>query len=120
MCETRQSLHYFRLCEYKTSTLKICPTPSDPRGAVVKTPKNIEMFGSLGGGGEYGKHHVSHHVATPKLYDLGDANAHRYVPPWSHEEISRDSGLEQATPDIKSIKHNLFTINQVSSFHPAI
>ena len=31
--------------------------------------------------GEYDKHHVSHHVATPKLYDLGDANARRYVPP---------------------------------------
>ena len=65
------------LCDYTKDMPD--PTPSKT-GVVCKDSQKIQMFGSLGGGGEYGKHHVSHHVATPKLYDLGDANAHRYVP----------------------------------------
>ena len=76
--KTRQSLHYFMLCDYTKDMPD--PTPSKT-GVICEDSQKIQMFGSLGGGGEYGKHHVSHHVATPKLYDLGDANAHRYVPP---------------------------------------
>ena len=36
-----------------------------------KTIRNLGIWTYVVG--EYGKHHVSHHVATPKLYDLGDA-----------------------------------------------
>jgi len=82
MCETRQSLHYFYVMRLQGVDAKRYARHHPIQGEqFVKTPKTIQMFGSLGGGGEYDKHHVSHHVATPKLYDLGDANARRYVPP---------------------------------------
>ena len=82
ICENQAKPALFYVMRLQNVDTKDMPDPTPSKtGVICKDSQKIRMFGSLGGGGEYGKHHVSHHVATPKLYDLGDANAHRYVPP---------------------------------------
>ena len=53
-----------------------------------------------------------HHVAMPRLYDLGDATTQ---PDMYHLEVTRSSvkiwGSNKQHPNIESIKHNLLTVN---------